>query len=235
MSYRILCKDHSMDNDTWRTGLNNNDAIIGPSGSGKSTITKLLNKLYIPAEGEILINGVNIAEYNTRYLRSRMGVVQQENQIFHGTIRQNIAITNTTAAINQIAAAARLAGADSFISTLRDGYETQLEENGENLSGGQRQRIAIARALLSNPKLLVFDEATSALDYQSESIIMHNLDSIAKGRTMLIVAHRLRTVKGCDKILVMDNGRLVESGSHQSLVDAGGIYSRLYKQQEAQK
>lgn len=209
--------------------------IIGPSGSGKSTITKLLNKLYIPAEGEILINGVNIAEYNTRYLRSRMGVVQQENQIFHGTIRQNIAITNTTAAINQIAAAARLAGADSFISALRDGYETQLEENGENLSGGQRQRIAIARALLSNPKLLVFDEATSALDYRSESIIMHNLDSIAKGRTMLIVAHRLRTVKGCDKILVMDNGRLVESGSHQSLVDAGGIYSRLYKQQEAQK
>lgn len=205
--------------------------LVGRSGSGKSTITKLIQRLYIPNSGTIYIDGVDIRHMNPKWLRNNIGVVLQENYLFSGTIKENISLSRPDAPMEAIIAASRMAGAHEFISELSEGYDTQVGERGAALSGGQRQRIAIARALITNPRILIFDEATSALDYESERIIQDNLQSIKTGRTMFIVAHRLTTVKECDIIIVMDKGHIVERGSHEELMRLQGYYYKLYTQQ----
>lgn len=209
--------------------------IVGRSGSGKSTITKLIQKLYLPYEGTIYIDEVDIRQLNPIWLRNNIGVVLQENYLFSGTIRDNIAMPKPDAPIEMIIQAAQISGAHSFISEMPEGYDTVVGERGSTLSGGQRQRIAIARALITNPKIIIFDEATSALDYESEKIIMDNLDKIKQNRTMFIIAHRLSTVKNCDLIIALDKGHIIESGTHDELINKRGYYYNLYTQQGALK
>lgn len=205
--------------------------IVGRSGSGKSTLTKLIQRLYLPASGRILIDGVDIAQVEPAWLRRQIGVVLQDSVLFGGTIEENIRIACPNATHDDVVNAAKLAGADSFISGLPHGYDTFVGERGALLSGGQRQRVSIARALISDPKIIIFDEATSALDYESEHIIMDNIADIAKGRTMLMIAHRLSTVEGCDAIVVIDHGRLIEAGSHEALMRKKGAYYALWNAQ----
>ncbi|MBQ4495676.1 MAG: peptidase domain-containing ABC transporter [Selenomonadaceae bacterium] len=207
--------------------------IVGRSGSGKSTLTNLVQNLYIPEEGSVTVGGVNTREANLSWLREQVGVVMQENYLFNSSVRDNIAISRPTATMDEIIRAARLAGAHDFILELKEGYDTKVGERGDSLSGGQRQRVAIARALLANPPVLIFDEATSALDYESERIIFNNMGAIGEKRTMLIIAHRLSAVRRCDKIIVIDKGEIVESGSHEQLMALGGLYRYLYDQQES--
>lgn len=207
--------------------------IVGRSGSGKSTLTKLVQRLYVPDRGKVLIDGQDIAIIDTTSLRQQIGVVLQENMLFNRSVRDNIALTNPAISIEMIIAAAQQAGAHEFICELPEGYDTMVGEHGVGLSGGQRQRIAIARALLNQPRVLIFDEATSALDYESEKIIQDNMQHICKGRTVLIIAHRLSAVRHADKIVVMDKGEIKEVGSHQSLLgNPDGIYSHLYRLQQ---
>ena len=206
--------------------------IVGRSGSGKSTLTNLVQHLYIPEAGTITIGGINTRDANLAWLRSQIGVVMQENYLFNSSVRDNIAVGRPTATMDEIIRAARLAGAHDFILELKEGYDTKVGERGDALSGGQRQRVAIARALLSNPPILIFDEATSALDYESERIILNNMEAIGARRTMLIIAHRLSAVRKCDKIIVIDKGEIVESGSHDQLLAKDGLYRYLYNQQE---
>ena len=207
--------------------------IVGRSGSGKSTLTNLVQNLYIPEEGSVTVGGVNTREANLSWLREQVGVVMQENYLFNSSVRDNIAISRPTATMDEIIRAARLAGAHDFILELKEGYDTKVGERGDSLSGGQRQRVAIARALLANPPVLIFDEATSALDYESERIIFNNMGAIGEKRTMLIIAHRLSAVRRCDKIIVIDKGEIVESGTHEQLLALGGLYRYLYDQQES--
>jgi len=204
--------------------------IVGRSGSGKSTLTKLLQRLYAPERGRILVDGVDIGLLDPFWLRRQIGVVLQENVLFNRAVRENIALANPALALEEVIRCAELAGAHEFILELPHGYDTILEERGSNLSGGQRQRIAIARALVANPRILIFDEATSALDYESERTIQANMRSICKGRTVLIVAHRLSTVRHVDRILVMERGQLAEAGSHDALMQANGLYANLVRQ-----
>jgi len=206
--------------------------IVGRSGSGKSTLTSIIQKLYLPEQGKILIDKVDINELDSNWLRSNIGVVMQENYLFNTSVRDNIAVSRPTASMEEVIAVAKLAGAHDFILELNEGYDTKVGERGASLSGGQRQRIAIARALLNNPPILIFDEATSALDYESERLIMNNLDSIAGDRTMIMIAHRLTTVEKCDCIFVIEKGEVIEFGSHDTLLEQGGIYEKLYRQQE---
>lgn len=207
--------------------------IVGRSGSGKSTLTKLVQRLYVPDRGRVLVDGHDIAIIDTTSLRQQIGVVLQENMLFNRSIRDNIALTNPTLPIEAIIQVAKLAGAHEFICELAEGYDTTVGEHGTGLSGGQRQRIAIARALISNPRVLIFDEATSALDYESEKIIQDNMRSICQGRTVLIIAHRLSAVREAHRILVMDKGQIVESGSHDELLqNPHGIYTHLYQLQQ---
>lgn len=207
--------------------------IVGRSGSGKSTLTNLVQNLYIPEAGSIVVGGVNTREANLSWLRGQIGVVMQENYLFNSSVRDNIAVSRPTATMDEIIRAARLAGAHDFILELKEGYDTKVGERGDSLSGGQRQRVAIARALLANPPILIFDEATSALDYESERIILNNMGAIGANRTMLIIAHRLSAVRRCDKIIVIDKGEIVESGTHDQLLALGGLYRYLYDQQES--
>lgn len=207
--------------------------IVGRSGSGKSTLTNLVQNLYVPESGNIVVGGLNTREANLSWLRGQIGVVMQENYLFNSSVRDNIAISRPTATMDEIIRASRLAGAHDFILELKEGYDTKVGERGDSLSGGQRQRIAIARALLANPPILIFDEATSALDYESERIIMNNMGAIGAKRTMLIIAHRLSAVRRCDKIIVVDKGEIVESGTHDQLLALGGLYRYLYDQQES--
>ena len=207
--------------------------IVGRSGSGKSTLTKLIQRLFLPDNGRILIDGVDIAQVEPAWLRRQIGVVLQDSMLFSGTIEENIQIACPNASHEEVVRAAKLAGADEFISQLPHGYETFVGERGSLLSGGQRQRIAIARALISDPHVLIFDEATSALDYESENIIMSNIEPISKGRTMLMIAHRLSTVRDCDAIVVIEKGRIIEAGSHEELLKRNGAYYRLYQAQNA--
>ena len=206
--------------------------IVGRSGSGKSTISKLIQRLYIPEAGKILIDGIDIALADPAWLRRQIGVVLQENFLFNATIRENISIHNPSASMEQIINMAKIAGAHEFILELPNAYDTMVGENGTGLSGGQKQRIAIARALLCNPRILIFDEATSALDYESESIIQKNLKHISKGRTLIIIAHRLSTLKDADRIMAIDRGSLIEFGTKQELLNARGLYYYLHSQQE---
>lgn len=206
--------------------------IVGRSGSGKSTLTKLVQRLYVPDRGRVLVDGQDLAVIDAASLRRQIGVVLQENNLFARSIRDNIALSNPASPIENVIDAAKLAGAHEFICELPEGYDTVVGEHGTGLSGGQRQRIAIARALISNPRILIFDEATSALDYESEKIIQSNMRRICKGRTVLIIAHRLSAVKDADRILVMERGQAAELGSHQELLlHPHGIYRKLHNLQ----
>lgn len=207
--------------------------IVGRSGSGKSTLARLIQCLYVPTRGRVLIDGVDAASLDARWLRANVAVVLQDSVLFSTTVRDNLATACPQAPLEQIQAAARLAGAHEFILELPDGYDTVLEERGCNLSGGQRQRLAIARALLTNPRILILDEATSALDYESERALQDNMHAIAKGRTVLIIAHRLSTVRNADRIVVLDEGRVVEQGAHDALLTRAGSYAHLWHQQAA--
>ncbi len=209
-------------------------ALVGRSGSGKTTLSKLILGLYPPTDGKVLIDSQDINGIALQSLRSQVGVVDQDTFLFGGTIRENIAIAHPEATLDEIIQAAQLAGADEFIRKLPLGYETQIGEAGGLLSGGQRQRLAIARALMGNPRLLLFDEATSHLDTESERIIQDNLRTILKGRTSVIIAHRLSTVRNADLIMVMDKGVLVESGTHDELIAKKGNYYYLNQQQLGQ-
>jgi len=204
--------------------------VIGPSGSGKSTLTKLIQRLYGADRGQILIDGVDIGQVDAAWLRRQIGVVLQENVLFNRSIHDNIALANPGMPRGHVIAVARLAGADEFISKLPLGYDTQIEERGANLSGGQRQRIAIARALATQPRILIFDEATSALDYESERTIQANMREIVRGRTVIIIAHRLAAVRRCDRIIAIDNGSIVEEGPHDALLALpNSMYGRLWR------
>ncbi len=205
--------------------------FVGRSGSGKSTLTKLIQRLYYTTEGTIYIDGIDIRNINPVWLRTNIGIVLQENYLFSGTIKDNIALPRPNIPMEGIIQAAKIAGAHEFISKLPKGYDTEVGERGSSLSGGQKQRVAIARALISNPRILIFDEATSALDYESERIIRDNMAMISKGRTTIIIAHRLSTIKDCDWIVCFDEGKIVEQGTHLQLLELDGYYKKLYDAQ----
>src|SRR5262245_20331311 len=206
--------------------------IVGRSGSGKSTMAKLIQRLYVPERGRILVDGVDLAQVDPAWLRRQVGVVLQENFLFNCSVRDNIALADPGLAMEQVIRAAKLAGAHEFILELPEGYDTMVGEHGCSLSGGQRQRIAIARALVANPRILIFDEATSALDYESEAIIQQNMALIGQGRTVFIIAHRLSTVRPAHRIYVVEKGEIVEQGSHEELLRMKGFYARLQSHQD---
>ena len=206
--------------------------IVGRSGSGKSTVAKLMQRLYVPERGRVLVDGTDLALADPAWLRRQIGVVLQENRLFARSVRENIALADPGVPMQAVIQVAKLAGAHEFILELPEGYDTLVGEQGATLSGGPRQRIAIARALLTNPRVLIFDEATSALDYESERIIQDNMRFIAKGRTVIIIAHRLTAVRDAHSILVMESGEVVEQGPHAELVKRPeGRYARLHAMQ----
>ena len=206
-------------------------ALIGRSGSGKTTLISLLQRFYAPTEGRILLDGHDIASLSVRSLRSNIGMVLQENTVFTGTIRENIALGTPNASMDSVVMAAKLANADDFITSFPMGYDTVVGEIGISLSGGQRQRVAIARALLNEPRVLVFDEATSALDSESERAIQENMNTILEDRSAIVIAHRLSTIKNADRIVVLDQGHIVEEGTHAGLMAQRGLYYYLHGQQ----
>ncbi len=206
-------------------------ALVGPSGAGKSTIADLVPRFYDPGTGEIRLDGVNLKDYHLDALRGMMGIVSQESILFNDSIRNNIAFGKPDASIEEVTTAARLANAHGFIETMDEGYETIVGERGEKLSGGQKQRISIARALLKNPPFLILDEATSALDSESEQLVQQALNNLMKDRTTLVIAHRLSTIQSADTILVIDQGQIVQRGTHEELVSEEGLYKKLTKMQ----
>ncbi|MBN9087630.1 MAG: type I secretion system permease/ATPase [Reyranella sp.] len=205
--------------------------IVGASGSGKSTIARLVQRLYVPEGGRVLIDGTDLAMADPAWLRRQIGVVLQENILMNRTVRDNIALADPGTALERVIEAAKLAGAHEFILGMPEGYDTMVGERGDTLSGGQRQRIAIARALLNNPRILIFDEATSALDYESERAIQDNMAAISRGRTVLVIAHRLSTVRRADRIITIEQGQIVEDGTHDQLIHGKGRYATLHKLQ----
>lgn len=206
-------------------------ALVGPSGAGKTTLVNLIPRFYDPQAGQILIDGVDIREVTLGSLRRQIGIVPQETTLFSGTIAQNIAFGQKEFDLKDVQAAAEIANAHQFITQFSQGYHTWVGERGVNLSGGQRQRLAIARAVLLNPSILILDEATSALDSESEALVQEALERIMKDRTVFIIAHRLATVRSADRIFVVEQGQIVESGTHEELLDKGGRYARFYAQQ----
>jgi len=208
--------------------------VVGQSGSGKSTLSKLIQRFYAPQIGQVMLDGVDVAQLDPGWLRRQIGVVLQENLLFNRTIHENIALGDPAMPRGFVIHAARLAGADEFISQMSCGYDTMVEERGANLSGGQRQRIAIARALVTNPRILIFDEATSALDYESERTIQNNMRAITHGRTVVIIAHRLAALRHCTRIVGMKAGEIVEVGSHKELLAREGLYAKLWALQTDQ-
>ena len=207
--------------------------IVGRSGSGKSTLTKLVQRLYSPEQGRVCIDGIDISLIDAAQLRRQIGVVLQENFLFNRSVRENIAIADPAAPLEQVIAVAKLAGAHEFVSELPEGYDTVVGEQGSSLSGGQRQRVAIARALFTGPRILIFDEATSALDYESEAIIQRNMAAICTGRTVIVIAHRLSAVRQAHRIVVLDKGRVLEVGPHEALLHHNGLYAHLWRMQSA--
>ena len=205
--------------------------VVGRSGSGKSTLAKLVQRLYVPERGRVLVDGTDISLIDAAQLRRQVGVVLQDNVLFNRSVRENIAIADPAAPLEQVIQAAQLAGAHDFISGLPKGYDTLVGEQGTGLSGGQRQRIAIARALFSDPRILIFDEATSALDYESEAVLQQNMAAICRGRTVIIIAHRLSAVRRAHRIIGMDKGRIVEAGPHEVLLKQRGLYAHLWAMQ----
>jgi len=205
--------------------------VVGSSGSGKSTLAKLMQRLYVPESGRVLVDGVDLAMVDPAWLRRQIGIVLQENVLFNCTVRENIALADPAMPMERVIAAAELAGAHEFILEMPEAYDTIIGERGSSLSGGQRQRIAIARALVMDPRILIFDDATSALDYESERVIQQNMRQIAEGPTVIIIAHRLSTVRLSNRILTVDRGRLVEDGTHDELVRTGGRYASLHRLQ----
>ena len=205
--------------------------IVGKSGSGKSTLARIIQGLYTPQSGIVQIDGIDIREIDLPHLRKSIGIVLQENYYFRGTVRENIALTKPQATFEEIVHASKMAGADEFIQKLPQGYETMLQENASNLSGGQKQRLAIARALLTNPSIMIMDEATSALDAESEAIVQENLTHISQNRTMIIISHRLSILSNCSKILVMNDGKMMDLGSHEELMGRCAIYRDLWLRQ----
>ena len=206
--------------------------IVGPSGSGKSTLVKLLQRMYDLEEGRIFVDNIDISKYNPAAYRRQIGTVLQENYLFCGTVRDNIAIARPSATNEEIEQAARMSGAHEFIVQMKAGYETVIGERGDSLSGGQRQKIAISRAMLVNPRILIFDEATSALDALSEKDVLNSIRKVRQGRTVLMIAHRLAAVQDADVILVMHKGSIVEYGSHEQLMEMNGMYATMYREQE---
>jgi subfamily B ATP-binding cassette protein HlyB/CyaB len=208
--------------------------IVGLSGSGKSTLVRLLQRLHVPERGVVSIDGVDLAGVDPAWLRPQIGVVPQEVMLFNRSIRDNIALSDPALSMESVIAAAKLAGAHDFIIALPEAYDTPVGERGARLSGGQRQRLALARALVTEPRILILDEATSALDYESEAIIHRNMRRICAGRTVFIIAHRLAALRTADRILVLERGRLIEDGPHAALIAAGGRYARLHAIQSGQ-
>lgn len=206
-------------------------ALVGPSGAGKSTIINLVMAFHRPARGRILVDGKELHRLRLHDYRSQIGVVLQDNFLFDGTIRENIAFARPHADHERIREAARIAHCDEFVERFPDGYDTVVGERGVKLSGGQRQRVAIARAILADPRILILDEATSSLDSESEALIQDGLRRLRAGRTTFVIAHRLSTIRSADQILVMDDGRIVERGTHEELLESGGLYRRLYERQ----
>jgi subfamily B ATP-binding cassette protein MsbA len=206
-------------------------AIVGPSGAGKSTLLDLLPRFYDPSDGRVTIDGNDLREIDLASLRGLMGIVTQETILFNDTVRSNIAYGLEGARDEEIVAAARAANAHDFIEAMPSGYDTEIGERGLKLSGGERQRMAIARAILKNPAILIFDEATSSLDTGSERLVQEAIEHLMTGRTVLVIAHRLSTVRNADRIVVIDDGRIKESGTHQELMDLGGLYRHLYDMQ----
>jgi ATP-binding cassette, subfamily B, bacterial MsbA len=203
-------------------------ALVGPSGAGKTTVVNLLPRFFDPDEGRITIDGVDVRDVSLANLRSLIGIVTQETVLFDDTIRNNIAYGRADLSLERVREAAAAAYADEFIMQLPEEYDTQIGEGGLKLSGGQRQRLAIARALLKDAPILILDEATSQLDSESESLVQKALGNLMRGRTTLVIAHRLSTVMGADRIIVMEAGRIVDHGTHQELLERGGVYKRLY-------
>jgi ATP-binding cassette subfamily B protein len=224
-------QNNALDRATFEIKEGSVIGIVGRSGSGKTTITKVIHGLYKIQEGIVRFDGYDAREIDLSHLRRQVGVVLQENFLFHGTVRENIAATMPEASFEDIVEAARAAGADEFIERMPQGYDTMLEENASNLSGGQKQRLSIARALLAKPRILVLDEAASALDPESEAIFINNLSRIAVGRTVIMVSHRLSTLVNADSILVMQRGQLMDAGRHEELLTRCSTYIQLWNQQ----
>ena len=202
--------------------------IVGPSGSGKSTLAKLLERIYVPETGRVLVDGIDLAMTDAAWLRRQVGTVLQEDILFNRSVAENIALADPAMPMQRIVDAAKLAGAHEFVLELPEGYDTVVGERGCSLSGGQRQRIAIARALIGDPRILIFDEATSALDYESERVIQENMRRICEGRTVFIIAHRLSAVRRADRIITIEHGRIVEDGTHDELIRSNGRYANLH-------
>jgi ATP-binding cassette subfamily B protein len=206
--------------------------LCGPSGAGKSTFVNLICRFYDVTDGQILLDGVDIRDYDVRWLRRQIGVVLQEPYLFHGTIADNIRYGKPEASEAEIIRAARAANAHDFIVGFPDGYDTMVGERGQSLSGGERQRISIARAILHDPKLLILDEATSSVDTETEKQIQEALDRLVAGRTTFAIAHRLSTLQAADRLVVLEKGKIVEQGVHSELVDkTEGVYAKLHKTQ----
>ncbi len=206
-------------------------ALVGPSGAGKSTTLKLLMRFYDVTQGAITIDGYDIRDLPLAFLRSQIGLVQQEPFLFNGTVRENILYGDLLAGQDEVEAAAKVARAHDFIMALPEGYDTWIGERGVKLSVGQRQRVSIARVILKDPPIVMFDEATSNIDTETEVKIREALDDLTKGRTTIIIAHRLSTIHGVDRIIVVDHGLVVEDGTHETLIGRGGVYARLYDAQ----
>jgi ATP-binding cassette subfamily B protein len=231
VSFRYGCRENVLNNLNIRLPAGATVAIVGESGCGKSTLLKLMMRFYDPTAGQVLVDGVDLRDFDLASLRSRIGIVSQEPFIVNGTLRENIALGNPHAALDEILAASRAAGLEEFINRLPERYETMLGERGANLSGGERQRLAIARAILRKPSLLIFDEATSHLDTTTERAIQENLRGVFADKTVLLVAHRLSTIREANLIYVMHRGQVVEQGDHHSLMTQNGRYASLWRSQ----